>query len=169
MSLFQVVVTAVLATLATIIFGIVAAWSLWPTTAEAGITIAAHNSAWQSGELSHCERFGGEHVQFGEAVVTAALDLNDLQQTALQAVAAEVELWRSQAQATCNSTDMTSLEGGLAGLETMLAQSSTAVASLRPAVVEFYATLNTEQQEQLRTFIHSHRGHRRGLFNGHDH
>jgi hypothetical protein len=172
MNVFKVAVTAVLATLAMLAFGVVAVWSLWPTTAEASVALAAHSSAWQTGKLSHCQRFGGEHVKFGQAVVTAALDLNDKQEKNLAKVAIKVEAWRTQAEATCAQTDLTTLDGGLAGLETILAQSSTAMAELRPAINEFYAELSPDQQAQLRDYVQSHQGHgqrRRGGFRGHNH
>lgn len=172
MKVFQVAVTAVLATLAVLAFGVVAVWFAWPATAEASIALAAHNSAGQTGKLSHCQHFGGEHVKFGQAVVAVALDLNDQQEQSLANVAAKVEEWRAQAQATCEQTDLTSLDGGLAGLEFMLAQSSTAVAELRPVINEFYAELSPDQQVQLRDYVQSHQQHgrhRRGGFSRHNH
>ena len=161
MSLFQVVITAALTTLATLALGVVAVWSLWPTSAEAGVAIAAHSSAWHSGDVSHCAHLSSEHLQHHEAAVSAALELDDFQQSALQAVAAGAEQWRAQAQATCENTDLTSLDGSLAGLEAILEQSSTAMAELRPAIVEFHQSLNPEQQAQLHEFMQSHGGHRR--------
>ena len=161
MRIFQVAVTAVLATLAALAFGVVAIWSLWPTTVEASVALAAHSSAWQAGKLSHCEHFGGEHVKFGQAVVTAALDLNDTQENHLDNVAAKVEQWRTQVQSTCEKTDLTTLDGGLAALEVMLAQSSTAVAGLRPVINEFYAGLSPEQQTQLHSHMTFHNRHGR--------
>ena len=50
MNPLQVVITAVLATLATLVLGIVVAWSLWPKTAEASVALAAHSTAWHAGE-----------------------------------------------------------------------------------------------------------------------
>lgn len=172
MNVLQVAVTAVLATLAVLAFGVVGFWSLWPATAEASVALAAHGSALQSGKLSHCQHFGGEHVKFGQAVVSAALDLNEKQEQSLAQVAAKVEAWRTQAQATCEQTDLTTLDGGLAGLEVMLTQSAAAVSELRPGINEFYAALSPDQQSQLRDYVQSHKQHgrhRRGGFNRHDH
>ena len=98
MNPLQVVVTAVLATLATLVLGIVAAWSLWPKTAEASVALAAHSSAWHAGAGSHCDHFGGEHIVFGEAVVSTALDLDDYQQASLATVTAKLEQWRAAAR-----------------------------------------------------------------------
>jgi hypothetical protein len=172
MNVFQVAVTAALATLAVLAFGVVAVWSLWPVTAEASVALAAHSSSWQSDKLSHCQRFGGEHVKIGQAVVSAALDLNDKQAKNLADVAAKVEAWRAQAETTCEQTDLTTLDGGLTGLELMLAQSATAMAELRPAINEFYAVLSPDQQSQLRDYMQSHQQqgpHRRGSFGRHNH
>ena len=160
MNPLQIVVTAVLATLATLLLGIVVAWSLWPKTAEAGVALAAHSSAWHAADGSHCDHFGGEHIQFGEAVLSTALDLDNYQQQSLATVTAKLEQWRAAAQATCHATDMTTLDGGLAGMQTFLDQSAQAMADLRPAINAFYAELDPTQQATLRDFIHSHHGRR---------
>lgn len=162
MNPLQVVVTAVLATLATLIMGIVVAWSLWPKTAEASAALAAHGSAWHTDASSHCDHFGGEHIRFGEAVLSTALELDDYQQQSLAGVTAQLEQWRAAAQATCHATDLTTLDGSLVGMQTLLAQSAEAMADLRPAINAFYAELDADQQATLRDFIHSHHG-RRGL------
>jgi len=169
MNLFQVVVTAVLATLAVLALAIAAAWSLWPASAEASAAIAAHSSGWhQSAEgglshADHCARISSEHLQMGEAILSAALDLDDSQQSALQPVADTMEKWRAEAQRTCENSSFASLDEGLAGVENMLTLGAGAVGELRPAINNFYQSLNVEQQDKLQQLMHHHRRGKRGF------
>lgn len=169
MNLFQVVVTAVLATLAVLALSIAAVWSLWPTSAEASAAIAAHSSGWhQSNDqdgmshADHCAHISSEHLQMGEAVLSAALDLDDSQQSALQPVAETMEKWRAEAQTTCENSSFASLDEGLAGVESMLTLGAGAVAELRPVINNFYQSLNVEQQDKLQQLMHHHRRGSRG-------
>ncbi len=170
MNLFQVVITAVLTTLAVLALGVAAVWSLWPSSAEASAAIAAHSGTWHSaghgeeGTANHCGKLSSLHLEMGEAVVTAALKLDEAQQQALEPVAQALERWRARAQQTCEQTRFDDLDSGLAGLETMLDQGAEAVAELRPAVTGFYATLSAEQQNKLHDFVHNHRRMHRRTF-----
>jgi hypothetical protein len=168
MNLFQVVVTAVLTTLAVLALGVAAAWSLWPTSVAASATIGAHAGTWDP--QSHCSAFESDHLAIGEAALDAALGLNEAQQQALVPVVTAIDTWRGELHQTCTSADLSSLDASLASIQTVLDQSASAFEELRPALSSFHASLSAEQQQTLHSYLQSHRTQRahRGLF-GHGH
>ncbi|MEM9622888.1 MAG: Spy/CpxP family protein refolding chaperone [Pseudomonadota bacterium] len=171
MNLFQVVITAVLATLAALVLTGVAAWSLWPSSAQASGTLAAHSGFWQQADgqnpvdhTEHCAKLSSTHLQIGEAVLTTVLDLDDAQQAALEPVADTMEKWRGQAQTACEQASLITLDDKLAGIETMLTMGAGAMSELRPAINNFYQSLTVDQQAQLQEMMQHHRQARRGRF-----
>lgn len=168
MNISQIVITATLTTFTLIALGVVVTWSLWPQTAEAGVTVAAHTANWHRSS-NHCERLSSGHLELGQAVVTVALDLDEAQQVALDPVRASLESWRSQIASLCESVDHDTMDvdSGLQSLEQVLAISTTAVANLRPHLSTFVAGLTPEQNEKLMSYVHNHQG--RGGFHAHDH
>ena len=162
MNLFQVVVTATLTTLAVITLSIAGVWAMWPKTAEASATVAAHASGWHDSSDGHCARIDTAHIDLGEAVVTAALDLNETQQAALEPITQAARRWRDVAQTTCEAADFSDLDASMATMETVLNQTSDAFTEVRPMISNFYATLSPEQQAKMEAFIHAHHGRHHG-------
>jgi hypothetical protein len=162
MNLMQIVVTAVLTTLTVFALGIVGVWSVWPKTAEAGVNVATHAASFSSAG-DHCARLDTGHIELGEAIVTAALDLDDSQQAALAPISAALENWRTQAASLCSEVNFDDLDSSLAGLENMLRVSATTVGELRPAMGQFHALLTEEQHAKLKQYMqHRHDGRRSG-------
>ena len=164
MNVFQVVVTAVLTTLTVFALVVAGAWALWPKTAQASASVAAHASSWHSAEDGHCGRFDSAHIELGEAVLATALDLTDTQQASLAPVTQAAQRWRNIAQSTCENINLETLDTSMESLENILAQSTQAVQEMRPLINQFYASLDTNQQEKLKQFMHSH--HRSGNRHG---
>eukprot|EP00752_Nemacystus_decipiens_P017339 g15535.t1 len=119
---FKIVVTAALATLATLALLLVAVWSVWPRTAEASAAVAVHEFSFKHGDMAHrCDRFAPAHIDLVEAVAIHMLELNDVQQNDLAAIAASARRWQDVAQSTCRQLDVSSLDSGLAEAEKVLA------------------------------------------------
>ena len=129
MNVLQIITTAVLTTIIVILLGVVSVWSMWPKTAEAGVAVAAHSVSWHN-STDHCRHLSPDHLKLGEAVVTVALDLDDIQQEALLPIRNSLENWRSQVERLCTSVDHESLDfdTGLASLEQILSISAATVA-----------------------------------------
>ena len=159
MDQFKVVITAVLTTLAVILFGTVAGTALWPDSAQAHAMGAArsfgHHGMHQnlaSGE-QHCDRFGPRHTQLLEAFVTIELGLDDNQEQALGPVMEAVDRWRSDAVQTCESISVSTVPEGLDALQQVLLRSEQAVAEIAPLITTFYGALNAEQQANLNGWV----------------
>ncbi len=165
MNLFKVATTAVLATLAALTFGVAAIWALWPSAAEASAGIAKHAAGWHGHAGDHCARLDGHHVRIGEAVISAGLDLDENQEASLRVIATRVETLSEDLRSTCESTDLTSLDGSLQGVETALALSAAAMGDIRPLVSDFYAGLNETQRATLHEHMQRHGRH--GRHRGH--
>ena len=161
MNLFKVVITAVLATLATLAFGVASIWAIWPSAAEASAGIAQHAGGWHGHAGDHCSHFSNDHVRIGEAVISAGLDLDDAQEASLRVIATRVETLSDDLRATCENTDLTSLDGSLLGVETALALSAAAMGDIRPLVTDFYAGLSEEQRATLHEHMQRHGRHGR--------
>ncbi len=161
MNLFKVVITAVLATLATLTFGVAAIWAMWPSAAEASAGIAKHATGWHGHAGDHCAHFDSQHVRIGEAVISAGLDLDDDQEASLRVIATRVETLSDDLRSTCEVTDLTSLDGSLLGVETALALSAAAMGEIRPLVTDFYAGLSEEQRTTLHEHMQRHGRHGR--------
>ncbi len=159
MNLLQIVVTAVLTTLSVLILGGIGVWSLLPYAAEA-TPVASHGFASSPSER-HCDRMDDSHIEIGQAVAAAVLDLNDTQETALQAVADTATRWHNVARDICQTADFASLEASLDTAEVILAQSNAAFGELKPLLVDFLATLDDEQRQKLEAHLHNHREHGR--------
>ena len=168
MTAFKIVVTAVLATLATLAFGVAAVWALWPATAEAGVGIAQHAGGWHADAGNHCARIDTRHIRIGEAIITTGLDLDDTQQASLAVIATRMQTLSDDLRATCETTDLTSLDGSLLGVENALTMSAAALAEVRPLINDFYAGLSDAQRATLHEHLQRHR-HGRGHHRPHGH
>ena len=156
MNIFQIVLTTVLTMLILLAFTVAGVWATWPQTAQASVAVAAHASTWHQGQGDHCARLDASHIDLGEALVTATLDLSDAQQSALTPISEAAQRWQSVAKTTCENANFSDLNTSLAEVENALSQSSAAVREMRPLIADFYANLDTDQQDKLQQLMHSH-------------
>ncbi len=108
--------------------------------------------------LKHCKRLSPAHTRVVEAMVTAALDLDEQQESALQPVISVLDDWRADAAATCDSLPIESVDGGLAAMQQILATSAAALEVMRPAYAGFESTLNAEQRAHIADMLNRHHG-----------
>ena len=167
MNLFQVVVTAVLTTLAVFALTVTGVWALWPEPAQASVSVAAHAGSWHDGTDGHCSRFGSAHIELGEAVISTTLDLNEDQEAALAPVTQAAQRWRTEAQNLCESANFSDVDTSLESVEQALDMGASAMKEMRPLISNFYASLSEEQQAKVQEFVQHRRGHHRRGFGRH--
>ena len=152
MNQLQIVVTTVLTTLAVLtLIGVFAASTFWP---EAALAHGLMRHGGPGGD--HCARLDAKHTRHVRALISAELDLDDAQDIALEPVIEVLERWRVDAAETCNAVSLTSVDDGLASLQSILGRSEQAIAELRPAFEGFYTALTPEQQADLDGWIDDH-------------
>lgn len=154
----KIVLTTVLTVFTLIAFASVAATAFFPFAVEAhgmrghgGATSDRHERM-----LQHCKRMGPAHTRVIEAAVSAALDLDNAQEDALQPVIGVLDNLRETAVSTCDNLQIDSVDGGLAAMQQMLGASADAIAELRPAYANFEASLNDEQKAHVAEMIARH-------------
>ena len=162
----KVILTTVVTTLTVLLFGTVVAVSLWPTGAEAhGFRSVGFGPDGHGGNrgnrherfLKHCKRLSPAHTRVVEAMITAGLDLDASQQTALEPIMVVVDDMRTEMATVCAQTPPTDVDGHLALAEQMLQSGADAIARLRPAYESFYGQLNNEQKLRIDEMLQRHR------------
>ncbi len=142
-------------------------WALWPKTVEAGINLASsHSSSFTPEDADshnrHCNHLNNSrHIEIGEAVVIAALDLDDTQAAALEPITDSLDNWRTVIAELCTNHDHSDIDGSLAAMQQALDTSSATLATLRPQLQAFLAGLSEEQTATVHSYMQKHR-HRRG-------
>ncbi|MEM1230419.1 MAG: hypothetical protein AAGI15_07785, partial [Pseudomonadota bacterium] len=110
-----------------------------------------------------CERLSRDPSKVASAMVTAYLDLDDVQEQALAPLLDVASRWREDSLTLCRevaAAEQHSVDLGLATMETFLSRSASAAGELRSAWSDFSATLSAEQQDTISEMISRH--HRRG-------
>lgn len=159
----KIVLTTVLTVFTLLAFAAVGASTFLPSQAEAH-GMRGHFAGAHSGRggherfLKHCKRLGPAHTRVVEAMVTAALNLDDQQESALQPVMQVLDDWRASAATTCDSLPIESVDGGLAAMQQILAASAAALEEMRPAYAGFESTLNDEQRAHIAEMLNRHHG-----------
>ncbi|MFK7913557.1 MAG: hypothetical protein AB8B93_06550 [Pseudomonadales bacterium] len=176
MTTAKILLTTVLTTLTALAFAVVLGASLLPSGAIAhsvwapggdhGRKMGGHFSKRGGATLAErCERLSGQHTRMAGAVVSAYLDLDDSQESAMQPLLEVLDSWRADGQAMCfeaAASQEHSVGSAMAMLESLLARSATAVAELQPAYSAFEATLSDAQRTKIQDGIDRHHAHDRG-------
>ena len=149
------------------LFGAVLTSSLIPGTASAGSLIAGHlggghahhgggHRGWQHG----CDGTDARMIELASTWVSLSLDLNDDQETQLQPVLQVLADWHDQVNVFCEPENLATAPDALRQVSGLLDSSQQSLAALIPAFDAFYASLTSEQQTQLNTWISEHHGRR---------
>ena len=160
--------------------GGVGIWSTVFVAVEVGALAYHYQSDDPTQACNHCRHLSAQHTKFARAFVTAALDLDDAQEAALDPVVQVLEGWRVDTLAICESVadhehphemNPETMDAHLSALQSMLAQTSDRIGELRPALADFHATLDEDQIAQIKEAAASHRrfkgfGHGRGRHGG---
>jgi len=152
------------------LLGAVLTSSLVPGTASAGSLIAGH----LSGGHGHQGHQGGSHagwrhgcdgtdvrmIELASTWVSLSLDLNAAQEAQLQPVLEVLADWHDQANVFCEPENLATAPAALREVSNLLESSQQSMTTLIPVFDAFYASLTSEQQTQLNTWISEHHGRR---------
>ncbi len=168
MSLGKIILTTVLTTLTALFFTAVVAASFLPGGAQAhgfgkfgGSGIGRHGShrGGPGRMLAHCEHLSPAHTRVMQAAISAGLDLSDAQEAALAPIIDVVDGLREQVQASCKTMPPQDVDAGLATMQNLLQDSANALADIRPAYANFYASLTADQQAHIDGMVARHQAH----------
>ena len=149
------------------LLGAVIASTFLPNTASAGSLIVGHLGGGQIGHGHRGRGHGWAHscdgtdprmIELANAYVSISLDLTDDQEAQLQPVLQVLADWHDEVTLFCNPERLATAPTALREVSGLLESSQRNMEALIPAFDAFYASLTTEQQTQLNTWISQHHG-----------